>query len=136
MVKDYYKVLGVKRGSSELEVKRAYKKLALKYHPDKNRSAGAGEEFKRIVEAYKVLSDPDKRKAYDDGATGKSPPKAKGASNGPSTTSRGSTSNNSSNDQVQGMLNQISRLIDQGQYPQASLYILLLTTILSQSQRR
>jgi len=64
---DYYKVLGVDRSASDSEIAKAYKKLALKYHPDKNpdNKAQAEENFKVITEAYEVLHDHDKRKAYD-----------------------------------------------------------------------
>ncbi|XP_078485547.1 dnaJ homolog subfamily B member 4-like [Ciona intestinalis] len=65
MGKDYYKVLGISRSASEDEIKKAYRKLALKYHPDKNKSASAEEKFKEIAEAYEVLSDPEKKKMYD-----------------------------------------------------------------------
>jgi molecular chaperone DnaJ len=64
--RDYYEVLGVGRGAEEREVKSAYRKLALKYHPDKNPGDGKAEErFKEAAEAYAVLSDPDKRARYD-----------------------------------------------------------------------
>jgi curved DNA-binding protein len=64
--KDYYKILGVERKASEEEVKRAYRKLALKYHPDHNPdNKQAEDKFKEINEAYQVLSDPQKRARYD-----------------------------------------------------------------------
>jgi curved DNA-binding protein len=64
--KDYYKVLGVERKASEVEIKRAYRKLALKYHPDRNpNDQKAEEKFKEINEAYQVLSDSEKRARYD-----------------------------------------------------------------------
>lgn len=63
--KDYYEILGVKRGATESEIKSAYRKLARKYHPDVNKEAGAAQKFKDINEAYEVLSDKQKRSAYD-----------------------------------------------------------------------
>ena len=64
--RDYYKILGLKKGASQEEIKKAYKKLAVKYHPDKNPDNKAAEEkFKEINEAYTVLSDAEKRKKYD-----------------------------------------------------------------------
>ena len=65
MGKDYYKVLGVSRGARDEDIKKAYRKLALKYHPDKNQAAGAEDRFKDIGEAYDVLSDARKRQIYD-----------------------------------------------------------------------
>jgi DnaJ-class molecular chaperone len=61
MAKDYYRILGIQRGATEDDIKKAYRKLALKYHPDKNKSPGAEEKFKEIAEAYEVLSDKNKR---------------------------------------------------------------------------
>ncbi len=63
--KDYYEILGVSRNATQDEIKEAYRKLALKYHPDVNKSKEAEEKFKEITEAYAVLSDPEKRKQYD-----------------------------------------------------------------------
>lgn len=65
MGKDYYKTLGIPRGSTDEDIKKAYRKLALKYHPDKNKSPGAEEKFKEVAEAYEVLSDKKKREMYD-----------------------------------------------------------------------
>jgi curved DNA-binding protein len=63
---DYYEVLGVKKDSSAQDIKKAYRKLAMKYHPDRNKGDKEAEEkFKKISEAYAVLSDPEKRKQYD-----------------------------------------------------------------------
>ncbi len=64
--KDYYEILGLKKGASDKEIRKAFKKLAVQYHPDKNPDdARAEEKFKEINEAYQVLSDPEKRKKYD-----------------------------------------------------------------------
>ena len=63
--KDYYEVMGVSRDASQDEIKRAYRKLARKYHPDVSKEADAEQRFKEIGEAYEVLKDPEKRAAYD-----------------------------------------------------------------------
>ncbi|CAH0546740.1 unnamed protein product [Brassicogethes aeneus] len=65
MAKDYYNILGIPRNASDDEIKKAYRKLAMKYHPDKNKSANAEEKFKEVAEAYEVLSDKKKRDVYD-----------------------------------------------------------------------
>jgi molecular chaperone DnaJ len=78
--RDYYAILGVPRTADDAEIKRAFRKLAQQWHPDVNRDAGADERFKEINEAYQVLSDPQRRQAYDmfgvagvAGATGSDP---------------------------------------------------------------
>jgi len=63
--RDYYEILGIDRNATDDEVKRAFRKLAFKYHPDHNRDDDAGDKFKEVNEAYEVLSDPDKRAAYN-----------------------------------------------------------------------
>ena len=65
-MRDYYEILGVSKGSSSDEIKKAYRKLAIKYHPDKNPdNKSAEDKFKEAAEAYSVLSDSDKRQRYD-----------------------------------------------------------------------
>jgi curved DNA-binding protein len=63
--KDYYKILGVPRGASEDDIKKAYRKLARKYHPDVSKEADAKERFQDVSEAYETLKDKEKRAAYD-----------------------------------------------------------------------
>ncbi|WP_067727368.1 molecular chaperone DnaJ [Oceanobacillus damuensis] len=63
--RDYYDVLGVEKGASKEEIKKSYRKLARKYHPDVNKEAGAADKFKEAKEAYEVLSDDQKRAQYD-----------------------------------------------------------------------
>jgi molecular chaperone DnaJ len=65
--RDYYEMLGVPRDADEKKIKSAFRELALKYHPDRNKEPGAEEKFKEIAEAYAVLSDPEKRAHYDSG---------------------------------------------------------------------
>lgn len=65
--KDYYAILGVAKNASENDIKKAFRKLAVKYHPDKNQDKGAQAKFQEINEAHEVLSDANKRKEYDDG---------------------------------------------------------------------
>ena len=65
--KDFYDVLGLSRQASADDIKKAYRKMAMKYHPDKNLGdKSAEDQFKSISEAYEILSDPVKRKSYDD----------------------------------------------------------------------
>jgi len=65
MGKDYYSILGISKTASDDEIKKAYRKLALKYHPDKNKAAGAEAKFKEVAEAYEIISDPKKREIFD-----------------------------------------------------------------------
>ena len=64
---DFYKLLGVDKNASEAEIKKSYRKMAMKYHPDRNKEKpeAAEKKFKQIKEAYEILSDPQKRSAYD-----------------------------------------------------------------------
>src|SRR5437867_10861972 len=63
--RDYYDVLGVPKGANKDEIKAAYRKLALQFHPDRNKSPDATERFKEVWEAYAILSDDEKRNQYD-----------------------------------------------------------------------
>jgi DnaJ-class molecular chaperone len=67
MAKDYYQILGVPRNATSQQIKKAYRKLAMQYHPDRNqgKEAWANEKFKEINEAFSVLGDPEKRRQYD-----------------------------------------------------------------------
>lgn len=67
MAKDYYQILGLPRNASDAEIKKAYRKLAMQYHPDRNlgKEEWANDKFKEINEAYGVLGDPEKRRQYD-----------------------------------------------------------------------
>src|SRR3989338_6478465 len=64
--KDYYSILGVSKSATDVDIKKAYRKLALEHHPDRNKGNKASEEkFKEVTKAYEVLSDPQKKQAYD-----------------------------------------------------------------------
>ena len=63
--RDYYSVLGLGRGASKQEIKKAFRKMALKYHPDKNPDSDTTKKFREVAEAYEVLGDADKRRQYD-----------------------------------------------------------------------
>lgn len=65
LAKDYYKILGVPRDANERQIKKAFRKLAVNYHPDKNKAKDAEAKFREIAEAYEVLSDENKRRQYD-----------------------------------------------------------------------
>src|SRR6476620_8167191 len=68
--KDYYSILGVERGASADDIKKAYRKLAHQYHPDVSKDPAGEEKFKEVAEAYQTLKDPEKRAAYDQLGTG------------------------------------------------------------------
>src|SRR5688572_3554672 len=81
--RDYYEVLGVERNSAVEEIKKAYRKLAVKYHPDKNPGDKVAEEkFKELGEAYEALSDPQRRAAYDQFGHAAFDPRARGGGRG------------------------------------------------------
>lgn len=81
--RDYYEVLGLAKGASDDDIKKSFRKLARKYHPDVNKEAGAEEKFKEINEAYSVLSDPEKKSRYDSyGHAGVDPSYGAGAGGG------------------------------------------------------
>ena len=63
--RDYYEILGIDKSASQDEIKKSYRKLARKYHPDVNKEEGAADKFKEVKEAYEVLSDDQKRAQYD-----------------------------------------------------------------------
>jgi len=65
MGRDFYNILGIQKGATDNEIKKAYRKMALKYHPDKNQEAGAEAKFKDISSAFEILSDKEKREVYD-----------------------------------------------------------------------
>jgi len=65
VARDFYKILGITKSATSADVKKAYRKLSMKYHPDKNPDPEAGKKFSEIAEAYEALSDPEKRKTYD-----------------------------------------------------------------------
>lgn len=64
-IKDFYEILGVAKTANEDELKKAYRKLALKFHPDKNHAPGADEVFKKVSQSYDCLTNAEKRKVYD-----------------------------------------------------------------------
>ncbi len=81
--RDYYDILGVSKKASKEEIKKAYRKLALEHHPDRNKSSDASEKFKEINEAYEVLSDPKKKQTYDQFGHAAFDPRYGGAGPGP-----------------------------------------------------
>ncbi|XP_078733124.1 dnaJ homolog subfamily B member 4-like [Lampetra fluviatilis] len=93
MGKDYYKILGIVRDASDDDIKKAYRKMALKWHPDKNKAPHAEEKFKEVAEAYEVLSDPNKREVFDrygeEGLKGGGAGNARHPGNGPTMNENG-----------------------------------------------
>src|SRR4030043_1293587 len=84
MAKDFYEILGVPKKATEGEIKRAYRKLALEWHPDRNKDPKATDKFKEINKAYEVLSDPKKKEIYDQyGEAAFKPGTGFGAGSGP-----------------------------------------------------
>ncbi len=63
--KSYYEILGIRTNASQTEIKKAYQRLAMKYHPDRNKAKNASEKFKEIQKAFQTLSDPNERSKYD-----------------------------------------------------------------------
>lgn len=86
MGKNFYQILGISKTATETDIRKAYRKLALKYHPDRNKEKGAEEKFKEISYAYEILSDSDKKKKYDQFGEAGINPSAAGPSSGPSGT--------------------------------------------------
>ena len=80
--RDYYEILGVSKSATAAELKAAYRKKALEFHPDRNKSAGAEDKFKEINEAYEILSNPEKRQAYDQFGHAAFDPRAGGGGRG------------------------------------------------------
>jgi DnaJ-class molecular chaperone len=81
--RDYYDILGVSKGASKEEIKKAYRKLALEHHPDRNKSSDASDKFKEINEAYEVLSDSKKKQTYDQFGHAAFDPRYGGGGGGP-----------------------------------------------------
>ncbi|HWK26958.1 MAG TPA: molecular chaperone DnaJ [Solirubrobacter sp.] len=102
---DHYKTLGVDKKASQEDIKKAYRKLARKYHPDTNSDPGAEERFKAISEAYDVLGDPEKRKKYDRGGSVFAGGNPFGGSAGGGTQGGGATDFGSFSDILSGIFN-------------------------------
>ncbi|XP_022300571.2 dnaJ homolog subfamily B member 9-like isoform X2 [Crassostrea virginica] len=80
--KDFYEILGVKKSATDKQIKRAFRKLAVKYHPDKNKDKDAQAKFLEIAKAYETLSDPEKRKRYDQFGDTSDQPQGQGGGGG------------------------------------------------------